>query len=190
MPLFGIVIAAVVLGQLPSAAALGGIAVMVGGAVLLSAPRAGTEMRWEDSLFALGCAFLWALSPVFTLEGLEEVDSPLLGVTIGVVFSALVYALVLVLSPGTRRPVRDLPREGVALKMVGGAIVALATWGRWVALDLAAVGVVLALNLLAVPTVLILAPLFAGKGVERVDARVLGGAALVVAGSLLLIAVE
>jgi drug/metabolite transporter (DMT)-like permease len=189
-PLFGIVIAAVTLAQLPNATALGGIALMVAGAVILSAPRAGTAMGWEDSLFALGCAFMWALSPVFTLEGLEEIDSPLLGATIGIVFSALAYALVLVVSPGERRPARDLPRAGVALKMVAGVIVALATWGRWAALDLTTVGVVLALNLLAVPTVLLLAPLLAGRHLERVDARVLSGAALVVVGSLLLIAVD
>lgn len=189
-PLFGIVIAAVTLGQLPTAAALGGIALTVAGAVILSAPRAGTAVGWEDSLFALGCSFMWALSPLFTVEGLEEIDSPLLGATIGIVFSALAYALVLFVSPRERRPVRDLPREGVALKMLAGVIVALATWGRWAALDLATVGVVLALNLLAVPTVLLLAPLLAGRHLERVDAQVLAGAALVVVGSLLLIAVE
>jgi uncharacterized membrane protein len=82
-------------------------------------------------------------------------------------------------------------RPGLALKMLCGAIVALATWGRWVALDLVTVGVVLALNLLAVPTVLVLAPLVSGRGTkERVTARVWVGAGLVIAGSLLLIAVQ
>ncbi|MET0852103.1 MAG: EamA family transporter [Candidatus Rokuibacteriota bacterium] len=189
-PLFGIAIAAVALGQVPSAAAFGGIAVIVAGAVILSAPGAGSDLRRQDSIFALGCAFLWALSPIFTLEGLEEIDSPLLGVTIGIVFSSLAFAFVAVLSAGDRRSARSLPREGVALKVVAGALVALATWGRWAALDLATVGVVLALSLLAVPTVLLLAPLVSGRHLERVDARVLGGAALVVAGSLVLIAVE
>jgi hypothetical protein len=111
-------------------------------------------------------------------------------VTIGIVFSSLAFAFVAVLSAGDRRSARSLPREGVALKVVAGALVALATWGRWAALDLATVGVVLALSLLAVPTVLLLAPLVSGRHLERVDARVLGGAALVVAGSLVLIAVE
>lgn len=189
VPLFGIVIAAVTLGELPGAAALGGIVLMVAGALVISAPHSVAGMRWQDSSFALATAFLWALSPVFTLEGLDELDSPLLGVTIGVVFSAVAYALLLAAWPGSRQRARALPRGGVALKMVGGAIVALATWGRWLALDLAAIGVVLSLNLLAVPTVLLLAPLLAGRHVERVDARVWLGAALVVAGSLVLIVV-
>jgi drug/metabolite transporter, DME family len=190
VPLFGIAIAAVTLGQLPSAAALGGIALMMAGAAVLSVPKGATDIGWQDSSFALATAFLWALSPVFTLEGLEEVDSPLVGVTIGVLFSVVAYALVLAVTPGERRMTRSVSREGVALKLLGGAIVALATWGRWVALDLAAVGVVLALNLLAVPTVLLLAPVLAGRHVERVDARVWLGASLVVAGSLALIVVE
>jgi DME family drug/metabolite transporter len=189
VPLFGIVIAAVTLGQLPNAAALAGIALIMLGALVISAPSAEIELRWSDSVFALATAFLWALSPVFTVKGLQEIDSPLLGVTIGVVFSALAYAVVLAVVPAERRSARGLPREGVALKLVCGAIVALATWGRWVALDLAAVGVVLALNLISVPIVLLLAPLVAGRHLERVDARVWTGATLVVAGSLVVIAV-
>jgi hypothetical protein len=50
--------------------------------------------------------------------------------------------------------------------------------------------VVLALNLLAVPTVLLLAPVIAGRHLERVDARIWLGATLVVAGSLALIAAD
>jgi drug/metabolite transporter, DME family len=190
VPLFGLAIAAVTLGQTPGTAALAGIAVMVAGALVITDPRAEAGLRWQDSLPGVATAFLWALSPVFTVEGLEELDSPLLGVTIGLVFSALAYALVLAATPGERGSARDLPREGVALKLVSGVLVALAIWGRWEALDLADVGVVLALNLLAVPTVLLLAPVIAGRHLERVDARIWLGAGLVVAGSLILIAAD
>jgi uncharacterized membrane protein len=47
---------------------------------------------------------------------------------------------------------------------------------------------VLAMNLLAVPVVLLLAPLFVGRQFERVTARIWVGAGLVVAGSVVLIA--
>jgi drug/metabolite transporter, DME family len=190
VPLFGLAIAAVTLGQMPGTAALAGIAVVVAGALVITDPRAEAGLRWQDSLPGVATAFLWALSPVFTVEGLEELDSPLLGVTIGLVFSAVAYALVLAATPGERRSARDLPREGVALKLVSGVLVALAIWGRWEALDLADVGVVLALNLLAVPTVLLLAPVIAGRQLEPVDARIWLGAGLVVAGSLILIAAD
>jgi drug/metabolite transporter (DMT)-like permease len=190
VPLWGLAIAAVVYGELPRTDAIAGIALMVAGALTVSSPAAMAGMRWQDSRFALGTAFLWALSPIFTIEGLQEVDSPLLGVTVGVVASAAAFGLVLLLWPGSRARARGLPRSGLGLKMLAGAIVALATWGRWEALDLAAVGVVLALNLLSVPSVLILAPLMAGRHSERVTMRVWMGAGLVVGGSLVLILVE
>lgn len=189
-PLFGVAIATVTLGQLPGAAALAGIAVTVAGALVITDPRSEAGISWQDSTPGLATAFLWALSPVFTVEGLDELDSPLLGVTIGMVFSVLAYALVLAAAPGERRSALDLPREGVALKLVSGVLVALSIWGRWLALDLADVGVVLALNLLAVPTVLLLAPVIAGRHLEHVDARIWLGAGLVVAGTLVLIAAD
>jgi drug/metabolite transporter (DMT)-like permease len=189
-PLFGVAIAAVTLGQLPGGAALAGIAVTVAGALVITDPRSEAGVRWQDSIPGLATAFLWALSPVFTVEGLDELDSPLLGVTIGMVFSVLAYAVLLGAAPGERRSALDLPREGVALKLVSGVLVALSIWGRWLALDLADVGVVLALNLLAVPTVLLLAPVIAGRHMEHVDARIWLGAGLVVAGTLVLIAAE
>ena len=70
-----------------------------------------------------------------------------------------------------------------------GLLVALATWWRWIALDGASVGVVLALSLLSVPTVLFLAPLMVGRQLERVGPRVWAGSSLVVGGALALIAV-
>ena len=80
-------------------------------------------------------------------------------------------------------------RRTLAVKLFAGVLVALATWWRWVALDDAAIGVVLALNLLSVPIVLFLAPRLAGRHLEHVTPRVWAGAGLVVAGSLGLIAV-
>jgi DME family drug/metabolite transporter len=190
VPLWGIAIAAASLGELPKLPALGGVALMVAGALAVSSPGRIAGMRWRDSTFAVATAFMWALSPVFTVQGLEELDSPLLGVTLGVVVSALAYAALVVASPGARTRARRLPRAGVALKLVGGTIVALATWSRWLALDLAAVGVVLSMNLLSVPVVLLLVRRTPTGQAEHLDLRVWLGAGLVVAGSLVLIAVE
>ena len=158
---FTIAIAAVVYGELPPAAAWIGIVVMVAGALTVSSPAAMAGMHWSDARFGLATAFLWALSPIFTIEGREDVDAPVLGVTIGMGSSAIAFGLITVLAPGDRAAVRDMPRTGLALKMLAGAIVAVATWWRFEALGLSPVGIVLALMLLTVPTVLLLAPLFA-----------------------------
>ncbi len=190
VPLWGIAIAAVVYGELPPAAAWIGIVVMVAGALTVSSPAAMAGMHWTDARFGIATAFLWALSPIFTIEGLEEIDAPVLGVTIGMVSSALAYGALIALGTDKRTRPGDLPRAGLVMKMIAGGLVALATWWRFEALVLSPVGVVLALTLLAVPTVLILAPLLADKRSERVTAHVWIGAALVIAGSLALIAVE
>ncbi len=68
-----------------------------------------------------------------------------------------------------------------------GLLVGVATWFRWIALDLTTVAVVLSINTISVPTVLLLAPLVMGRHHERVTARLWLGAGLVVAGSLVLI---
>jgi uncharacterized membrane protein len=141
-----------------------------------------------DALPALACAFCWALSPVLTLRGLEGIDNPLLGITLGLVVSVLGYGLAFAVV-GRDLGLTTAGREALVIKLVAGILVGLSTWARWAALDSAAVAVVLTLNLLSVPVVLIGAPLVSGRHVEHVTARVWLGAALVVGGSLLLIAV-
>ena len=95
------------------------------------------------------------------------------------------YALVLAL--GDHRVERRSLGDAVWLKVLAGVLVALSTWGRWVALDRTSVGAVLALGLLSVPVVLLLSPILMGREVERVNLYVWLGAALVVGGSLLLV---
>jgi len=106
-PLFATVIAAVTLHEVPDWLSLVGIVLIVAGVYVVStrsslAP-AGTNVSatqttvWRASLFGLAAAFCWALSPVFTREGLKGLSSPLLGVTTGVLASALAYGLPLLL---------------------------------------------------------------------------------------------
>jgi drug/metabolite transporter, DME family len=187
VPVFGIAIAAVTLGQVPGALALVAIAVMCVGAWVVAMRGGIGTPRAVDAVPGLTCAFCWALSPAFTLRGLEGFDSPLAGLAVGLGASVLMF---LVLSPllssGGGSPVN---RPGVALKLLAGVLVALATWWRWAALEDAAVGVVLALSLLSVPVVLLVAPLVSGRRAERVTAGLWAGSGLVVSGALLLIAV-
>jgi drug/metabolite transporter (DMT)-like permease len=181
-PVFGLALAAVAFGELPSAAALLAVAVMVAGAFLVSS--SGPAARLRDARFGLACAFMWALSPLLTVEGLDSGLSPLLGVTIGMLASVAAYAVFL-----PARTLVRVPRRTLWVKLLAGVLVAFATWSRWVALDDAAVGIVLALNLVSVPIVLFLAPLLSGRHLELVTGRVWAGAVLVVVGSLALIAV-
>jgi drug/metabolite transporter (DMT)-like permease len=189
VPLFGIAIAALTVGQLPEAVELPAIALMVLGAYVVVSRGAGGGGRHVgvgDALPALACALCWALSPALTVRGLDHLDDPLVGLTLGLCVSVVAYLLAFAAS---RRGVgvRTAGRSALGLKLLAGVLVGLSTWGRWAALDGTTVAVVLALNLLSIPVVLLASPLLAGRHVERVTPRVWTGAGLVVAGSLLLI---
>src|SRR5215213_1495237 len=187
VPVFGVVVAAVTIGQLPRAIALGAIALMCAGAWVV-AMRGGVESpRRADAVPGLGCAFLWALSPVFILRGLEGFDSPLIGLTVGLVVSVAVFVPGYALWRGGGRAWRAVTGAAGALKLIAGLLVGVSTWWRWAALEDASVGVVLALNLLSVPVVLLLAPVVAGRHLESVTAGLWVGAGLVVSGALILV---
>ena len=192
VPLFGAAVAAVTLGQFPSGWSWAGIALITLGAYVVAAERLlagphGAAFGWRDSVFGLGTALAWAVSPIFIRKGLDGFDSPLIGVTVGLAVSLAGYVLVLALAARHRRQVGVLG-DAPWLKVLAGVLVALSTWGRWVALERTTVGTVLALGLMSVPIVLLLSPVLMGREVERVSAFIWLGAALVVGGSFLLVA--
>ena len=192
VPVFGAAIAAVTLGELPSALSWLGIALITLGAYVVSAERLlrgrvalSSSVSTRESVYGIGCAAAWSLSPVFIRKGLDLFDAPLLGVAIGLAGSLAVY--VVVLATGNHGWSGRSLGDALGLKVFAGVLVALSTWGRWVALERISVGAVLALGLMSVPVVLLLSPVLMGREVERVNVWVWLGAALVVGGSLLLV---
>jgi drug/metabolite transporter (DMT)-like permease len=188
-PLFGVVLAAVTLGELPSAAAFAAIVPIVVGAWLLASRGSGHVAIERDSIFAFGTAFMWALSAVLTVEALEGLDSPLLGVTLGLLAATATLGGALA-ARGSMSAVRSIARGTLALKLFAAVLVAFATWFRLLALDETDVAVVLAVNLVSVPITLVLAPIMVGRHLEQANARIWLGGLLVVAGVLALIAIE
>lgn len=188
-PLFGVVLAVVTLGELPSVTALAAIVpIMVGAWILAS--RGGGDVRIDrDSSFAFGTAFMWALSAVLTVEALEGLDSPLLGVTLGLLAATAALGGALA-ARGSFGAIRSIARNTLALKLSAAVLVAFATWFRLLALGETDVAVVLATNLVGVPITLVLAPMMVGRHVEQADARVWVGGLLVIVGVLALIALE
>ena len=162
-PLFGLVIAAVTLGQIPRAAVLLAIAAMLAGAYVLSG--GGSEARGLDAVFGIATAAMWATSAVLTLEALEGLPSPLLGVTVGMLAAVPSYAVALLVHR-RRHGLGGMARASFALKIAAAVLLALATWWR------------------------LLAPLVVGRRLEAVTIRLWVGAALVMTGTLSLIAVE
>jgi drug/metabolite transporter (DMT)-like permease len=188
-PLFGVALAAVTLGELPTAASLAAIVPVMVGAWLLASRGSGHIAIEPDTIFAFGTAFMWALSAVLTVEALEGLDSPLLGVTLGLLAATATLGGAL-LARGSLGAVRSIATGSLALKLLAAALVAFATWFRLLALDETDVAVVLATNLVSVPVTLVLAPIMVGRHLEQADARVWLGGGLIVAGILALIGIE
>jgi uncharacterized membrane protein len=194
-PLFAAVIAGVTLREFPTWLEWIGIGIIVMGVYLVSAQAenaTGTEnsaQRFSISLssswLALAAAFCWSLSPIFIRYGLQGLDSPLLGVTVGMTASALGYGFIL-LWQRERWQGQSITNKAWTLILLAGVLVGLSTWMRWVALDLAPVAVVLALTMISTPLVILLSPLISGKHLERVTQMLWAGTGLILSGALLL----
>jgi drug/metabolite transporter (DMT)-like permease len=190
-PVWGAVFAAVWLGETPGVAAWLGVALIVAGALVVTLERVGDTgwgVGWRAAAPGLATAFAWSISPIFIKEGLHGMDSPLLGLTLGMAVALVAYAAVLPLRPRVEGAMVG-SLDALAFKLVAGLMVGLSVWARWESLDDAGIAVVLALGLLSVPVVLFSSPLLMGRHVERVTPAVWTGAALVVGGALVLIGV-
>jgi drug/metabolite transporter (DMT)-like permease len=190
-PVFGAVIAVLVLQEVPSWLVWLGVALVTAGALVVSLERVVEEGRgwvvsWHDAAPGLLTALAWAASPILIKEGLEGLPSPLLGLTLGMVVAVLAYAAALPLRPQVDGPALG-SRISLAFKLAAGVMVGLSVWARWAALDYTSIAVVLALGLLSVPIVLLLSPLLMGRHVEHVTIQIWLGAALVVVGGLVLV---
>ena len=203
-PLWGTVLAAVTLGEVPGLVTIAGMLLILAGvyttlgagaereagpgpgAARAAGPRGGSLRDWRGSLPGLGTAACWAVSPLLIRQGLRSLPAPLLGVTISMFGATLPQGVVVVARHrlGLSRPV---VWDATAMKLGAAVLVGLSTWTRWIALDRSPVAVVLALGLLSVPTVMLVAPALAGRHEELVTRGVWLGATLVVAGALLLV---
>jgi uncharacterized membrane protein len=162
------------------------VPIMVGAWLLASRGSGGIAIE-RDSIFALGTAFMWSLSAVLTVKALEGLDSPLLGVTLGLLAATAALGAAL-FARGSLGAIRSIARNTLALKLSAAVLVAFATWFRLLALGETDVAVVLATNLVAVPITLVLAPMMVERHLEQADARVWLGGLLVGVGVLALIA--
>ena len=188
-PFFALFISALAFNEILNLPVLAGIIILVTGVYLISFeknPMAGTgASTWRDSLYGLGVAVCFAISTIFIRAGIKDLDSPLLGVTISMGISALIYGITLLFQ---RKQIQQGPITKDALWFQLGAafFVGVSTWARWIALDMTLVSVVLALGRLNVPVVILLSPLLVGKAAENVTVRVWIGASMIVGGSLIL----
>jgi len=187
-PLFALLISAMAFDEFLRLPVLAGIFMLMGGVYLVSATDdigRTRQMKWRDSMFGIATALCFSISPIFIRGGLKDLPSPLLGVTIGMGLSAFAYGVTLFFRR-TKLIREPITRDALLFQLAASVFVGLSTWTRWVAFDKASVSVVLSLGRLNVPVVILLTPLLVGNAQENVTPRVWLGAALIVAGSIIL----
>lgn len=137
------------------------------------------------SIFGLITALTWALSPIFIKKGLEDLGSPILGVTVGMVASTIAYGLLMLVRKN------HISKEPITADLwlnqtVAGVLTGLGTLFRWIALDLAPVAVVVTLGRFNMIVVIVISAFMTGKYAEKMTWKVWLGAALVIAGAVIL----
>ena len=142
-----------------------------------------------ESLAGLGTALCFSSSSIFIRYGLETIPSPLIGVTIGMVFCTFAYGLILLIR--FRKQTEEekkisYSRQGILLLLFGGIFLGFGTLSRWIAIDLAPIAIVIGLSGLTVPVVLMLSPILMGRNLENVTVRIWIGAGLVIIGASLI----
>jgi uncharacterized membrane protein len=141
----------------------------------------------------LATAFTWAVSPIFIRMGLAELGkvkltgttASLLGVIIGILVNVVVYGLLLWWRRSSWQG-KPIPSRAIYWQLGAAIFVALSTWARWIALDLAPLAVVTAIVRISVPVVIVLSLLMLDQTHERVNWRVWLGGFMIIGGAMLL----
>ena len=142
-----------------------------------------------QSLAGLGTALCFSSSSIFIRYGLETIPSPLIGVTIGMVFCTFAYGLILLIrfrKQNEKEKKISYSKQGILLLLFGGMFLGFGTLSRWIAIDMAPIAIVIGLSGLTVPVVLMLSPILMGRSLENVTIRLWFGAGLVIIGASLI----
>ena len=195
-PLFGTALAFFTIGERTHPVALLGVVFVVLGVALLAGSTGGATPGVVGGsrtgvVFGLLTAIAWGASAVLARHGLDQVPTPLSGITVGMGASAAAYGIGLVIRRMRRREVPPtVGRDALLALTVAGLLVAIGIGTQWIAFGLAPLAIVLALNQLAVPVVLLAAPVIVGATGERMTKWSMLGTAITVGGTLQIIAAQ
>ncbi|MGI9605679.1 MAG: DMT family transporter [Acidimicrobiales bacterium] len=180
-PVMAAVIAWIVLSENLRAITWLGVVAVTFGVAIISAGRIEGG-RLTNPALALLATLCFSISPLFVRWGLDDFDHPLLGLTVGMVFTV----------PSMHVAARFLtgkwvhvPRGARRWLMLGGITAGTALTAQWTALGLIPVGEAISLQQLSTPVVMFAGPLLLAAPAERATRRLLTGTALVIAGAVL-----
>ncbi len=185
-PLVGALLAVPVLGEDLTVPTLAGVLLTVAGVAMVSFSSASRKTgNWGTPWFALTVAFLWGTTPQLIRLGLQGLDAPLLGLTIGLGTSLFVHAAGLTVVGAWRRA--PVPGRAIKWMMAGGCTGAVAIGAQWLSFDLTTVAIAITVQQLATIVVVALVPFMFHEPVERINVLLLIGTAAMLAGSAVVV---
>jgi uncharacterized membrane protein len=187
-PAFTAIIAIVLLNEKITLQISFGIITIIGGIVIFERDmnnEAGTGNRnSKDLIFPLLSALFFSFAIVTRKNGLNILDSPIFGVTVGFVTSMVIYSLVCLGSKKLRSSI-SVKKQDLPLFLWAGIFLTAAWLTLFYALSNGKAIIVTPLASLHPLFVLVLSYFFLGKA-EKITKGILVGACVVVAGVLLI----
>lgn len=184
-PLVGTLLAARVLDEGFGVLTFAGVVVTVVGVAMVSMSRGGDGgSRFVRPWHALTVAVLWGISPQMIRLGLRDLDAPVLGLTVGLGISLVVFAVALTIRGAWRGPVS---RSAVGWMAAGGVSGAVAISAQWISFSLTTVAVAITVQQLAVLVVVALVPVMFKEPLERLNALLLSGTFAMLVGSAVVV---
>lgn len=196
-PLFGLILAGILFGEIPTLQALIGIGIVIAGVLMIlfnnriktTTTKSNFIKIIQDTptiLPGLSAALCWSISALFVRKALISTPFLLHGLIYGIYLTIFALTIVLFLR-GKGYEWRFRTSNSLICQIIAGIFVGLGLWSLWIAIDKTQIAVVLALGRLNIPTILIFAPIILGGVTERSSRQAWLSAFLIIVGSLLII---
>lgn len=188
-PLVGTLLAVPVLGEELTWPILGGVMLAAAGVALisLSGGRGKSGEGWARPWLALTVALIWGSTPMLIRLGLERFNHPVLGLTIGLAVSLVVYAAILTARGHWQG--RRVPFTAKRWMMIGGVAGVFAVSGQWLSFGLTTVAIAITVQQLATLVVVALVPFMFKQPFERMNLAFFSGTFAMLVGSAVVVLV-
>lgn len=185
-PLVGTVLAAILLDEPLTGFIVVGVLATMGGVALISLSRGDIgDAKRIIPTFGLLVSLCWGASPMFIRRGLEGLDAPVLGLTVGLGVALVVHAISLTVAGSWSAT--EWNRGALIWMAMGGLTGAIGIGAQWVAFGLTTIAIAITVQQLAVLVVVALAPIMFKSAMERLNATLFIGIAAVMLGSAMVV---
>lgn len=184
-PILGTLLAVPTLGESVTLLTFVGVAVTVAGVALISLSRPGDSKQWSNPWFALLVATFWGTSPIFIRKGLEGLDEPVLGLTVGLAAALVVHFIGLTVAGLWKRP--RPPRSAYRWMLAGGVTGAIGISAQWVSFSRTTIAISITVQQLATLVVVGLAPVIFDAKQERLTVSLAVGTAAMISGAVIVV---